>query len=259
VERLFDADPTRRATALTALTDALAQYRSLSGSLTTLNEAKRLRDQGLVFLPAYGPYLEYNPANEKAWQQAVETASALEELLAQPNEGMASAKTLQRLSELTMTLSDNLNVLRQPLKSPWVKGLIDARQLVSGTDSVEMGVLLQLPGLSAPERAVLWNNYRTVADRLHKEAVENEKTTEALSPYDRAAAARKERERALVRAQTSLALIKLFKAKDLERVDAEMARVKATPTEEGAWLALSRALREAWKQHEADRVRDDKN
>jgi hypothetical protein len=105
----------------------------------------------------------------------------------------------------------------------------------------------------------LWNNYRTVAGRLHAETVAHEKTADPLSTEDPVVAARKERERALARAQASLTLLKLEKATDVNKVEAELQKVIRSPTEEAAWLSLARALRQAWQQYDIDRAKSEKN
>jgi hypothetical protein len=162
----------------------------------------------------------------------------------------------RQMGALVTTLSNNLRKLRQPLGSAWVKQAIDERERVNGADAVQIRALLQLPGLTAPQRLTLWNNYRSVAGRLHAEAVAREKSADALPPFDSVKAVRDERARALVRAQASLILLQLAKAADADKVSADLEKVKRAPTDEAAWLSLGRALRLAWKQYELARARD---
>jgi hypothetical protein len=253
---LFDADPARRAAAPPALAEALDKFQSLGRSLDTLNEAQRLRDESLVFLPAYPPYLEFDAANDKVWEEAVRTTRELDDLLAKPADGPLPPEVQRQMGALVTTLSNNLRKLRQPLDSTWVRQSIGESQPVSGVDAVQMRALLRLPCLTAPQRLTLWNNHRAVAGRLHAEAVAREKSSDALSPFDSVKAVRDERARALVRARASLVLLQLAKAADADKVSAELEKVTHAPTDEAAWLSLGRALRLAWKQYELDRARD---
>jgi hypothetical protein len=257
-ELLFNPDARKRAEAPKTITEALRRYGSLRNKLGTLNDAQRLRDEGLVFLPAYVPYLEFDDANEKEWAEAVRTTRALEDVLSRPAGG-ATPDTLGRLDELVTTLRNNLSKLRRPLDSVWVKKPFDQSLHVSGTDAQLISVLLQLPGWSAPDRLTLWNNYRTVADRLNREALAPERSAEQPPSSNRAEEVRAEQKRALLRARASLALLQLAKAADLDKVEAELQKVTAAPTDKAAWLSLARVLRQAWKQNDIDRARSEKN
>jgi hypothetical protein len=257
---LFDTNAAKRATALTVIQEALAQFRTLGNDLDTLNDAQRLRDEALVFLPTDPVYLEFEPANEKVWEDAARTTRELDDLLGQTIDDAALSEALGHVRELALSnLSISLSKLREPLRSPLVQKVIDESQPASAADAVKMSVLLQLSAPSAAERTTLWNNYRALAGRLHAETVATEQSVNPLPTEDAVVAVRKERERALLRARASLTLLKLAKAADADKVEAQLQKVQRAPTEEAAWQSLARALRQAWKQHDIDRAKSEKN
>jgi hypothetical protein len=258
-ELLFNPDPAKLAAAPKAIAEARDQLRTLAESLTALNEAQRVRDEGLVFLPACLAYLEFDAANDKLWEDAARTTRELDDLLAQPAPGMVPPETLRRVRELVTNLSISLSKLRQPLQSPFVQKPIDESQAVTPADAVKMSVLLQLPGHSATERLTLWNNYRIVAGRLHADTIAHEKSAESLSAEDPVKAARDEHQRALARAHASLTLLKLVKATDASKVEAELQKVTRAPAEEASWLSLARALRQAWRQYDIDQGKSERH
>jgi hypothetical protein len=260
-ELLFDPDPAKRAAAPPKLAEANALFQTLGKTLSDLNEAQRLRDEALVFLPGYAAYLESNASNDKEWEKAVRATRALDDLLARPAEGTMPPEMQGRLRDLGMTLSNNLKTLREPPDSGWFKQAIDESRPVATADAVKMSALLRLPGLTAPARLTLWNNYRAAAGRLHAEALKRENASEPLAPYEEAGPARDERQRAVLRARASLTLLELARAADADRDQVKQALDKATRpgADDAALLALGRALRQAWKRHDADRAKNDTN
>ncbi len=251
----FDPDAAKRAAAAPAVAAALEKYQALAATLRILNNALRQRDEALAFLPAYPAYMEYADSNEKVWSDAVDAVRKLDGLLAKP-----TAEALPEVDERARTLSDSLRKLRQPLETAGVQKPIDASRPVSAADAMEMSALLRLPGPSEVGRLALWNNYRSVAGRLHAEAVAREQSSDGLpSPDEGVVLVRQERQRALMRARASLTLLQLSGAQDAEQVERELQKVTRTPTDEAAWWSLGRALSRAWKQYDADRARSDKN
>jgi hypothetical protein len=253
----FDSDPAKRADAPKAVAAALTKYVTLAQRLDQLNDAQRQCDEALVFLPAYVAYLDFDDSNLKVWIAAVQTTRKLDGLLGKP-----ALESLREFGELTATLRDSLRKLRQPLDVAAAQASIDASKRATGADALEMSVLLRLPGPGEAGRLRLWTNYRTVAARLHAEAMERQQHLEAAPPFsekDAQEAVQKEQTRALTRARASLTLLRLAGSPAADKVEAELEKVTRTPKEEAAWLSLGRALSRAWKQYDADRARIDKN
>ncbi len=263
-ELFFNAPPAKRGDALKALDDAAGRYRELHERLTVLNDGRRLRDEGLVFLSGYASYLEVDDANAKVWEEAVGATRELDDLLGRPAEGgSVPPATLLRLNELVTVLRNNLKKLRQSPDATWVTRPIDPSKPVGGADLMKMSALLQLPSWTLPERLTLWANYRAAGARVAQGLSDDGKSSVALVSNEGAVS--RERERALVRARTSTALLKLARSAEAGQVEAELQKLQRAragtdrAAEEAAWQSLGRALRQAWKQADADRSRSGAN
>jgi hypothetical protein len=102
----------------------------------------------------------------------------------------------------------------------------------------------------------LWKAYRSVAGSLQEEA-----SAKAGNPDpprfepDRALA--RERERALLRARISLALLRLSGGAGSEKVEAALREAERSPADNRVWQSLRSELRLAWQRHEAELLRRD--
>ena len=165
---LFDMDKTARDRATAALRRPGA-YRRINRDLQTIQEGQRSRDEALVLLPAYAPYLEVDPSNDEAWEKAVATARSLRDALSVPVEGAEGAARLRRVSEFTDALRhdpDGRQRLRHPLEPEALQRLINRRRQADLADEKIMRGLLQTPWPAVGERIRLWSAWRDLGAAL---------------------------------------------------------------------------------------------
>jgi hypothetical protein len=100
----------------------------------------------------------------------------------------------------------------------------------------------------------LWKAYRSVAGSLQEEAL-----AKAGNPdpprFEPDKALARERDRALLRARVSLALLRLSGGAGSEKVEAAVREAERSPAENRAWQSLRRELRLAWQRHEGELLR----
>jgi len=243
------------AKAKAVLAEVLREYQALTQQLETIHKAQYSRDEAVVLLPTYPPLLESDPDGQRAWFEAVQTTQGLKELLIMPKdpaEGLT--ERLGKLGDLTESLRNSLIKLRVPMDPATLKRLMSESNRPNPTDWMEMNALLQVPWLAAKDRAALWAAWRGLSGRLQKEGQEAEgadaaqRTRLALPAFDASQAERQERERALLRARASLALLRLGGATELEKVEeavSKAAQPQASPT---ALPLLGRDLLAAWRR-----------
>ena len=103
------------------------------------------------------------------------------------------------------------------------------------------GPSCRLPALAAADRLALWASWRELAGRLNN--VESGKESEDLRQPDAEMAKREERDRALLRARLSVALLKLQGAGDVTKSEAALGQATHDPADDTALLTLGRELR----------------
>jgi hypothetical protein len=244
-EKLLFGPAAGRGKAAEPLAAALREFRGLNESLQALQQAEKARDDALDLLPGYAPYLEHEPKREATWQKALEMTLSLRDTLARPTD-KAPPEVFRRLSEEAASLRDNLNNLRQPVETDRVGRLIGQSPKGGGADAREMSGLLRLPALAASDRSKLYSAWRDLTGRL----AETE-PPDAPPPFDRGRALREERERGLLRARASLALLRLAGAEDTVRVEAALKKAAESPADAAAWQGLRQELRKGWQRRQS--------
>jgi hypothetical protein len=100
----------------------------------------------------------------------------------------------------------------------------------------------------------LWKAYRSVAGSLQEEA-----SAQAGNPdpprFEPDKALARERDRALLRARVSLALLRLSGGAGSEKVETALRQAERLPADNQVWKSLRSELRLAWQRHEADLLR----
>src|SRR5262249_10350112 len=139
----------------TLLADCAADVRVLLKQLQALRDAYQVHAQAKLFLPAYAPYLEKDPADLVPWNEAIDATLALQAVLAQP-----PSKADERLDEpvrtmtrLTEDLRGNLEKLRRPLAPDRLKRFVNDVERTGPDGLLQMQALLEVPWLKAAERA----------------------------------------------------------------------------------------------------------
>jgi hypothetical protein len=243
-----------------AIAAALRAFQTLNQELEVVQAAQRARDEGFVLLPSYATYLETatDPALEKAWQDGVQAALALQEILAQPVK--PDTVLLGKMGDLTEAWRTALKKLRQPMDPARLKRIMNQTNKPAPADWWEMSALLALPWPTTKERAALSPAWRGLGARLQKESLDS-----GLPSLESDRAQRLERERGLLRARCSVALLKLAQAADDANTsdpDRKMRREKLAKVEEAltkathdpaALSALAGQLQQAWQPFRAGR------
>jgi hypothetical protein len=241
------------------LATALGSLQAINQQLEVIQAAQRSRDEAMVLLPGYLPYLEFDSNLELPWQQAMKTALELHEVLTPPAKPDAVlTERIGKMGELTGTWQTLLKRLRQPLEPSRLKQKMDQTNRPVPDDWWEMNALLGLPWLSARERAALWPAWRGLASRLQKETLAS-----GLPSFDSDTAQRMERNRALLRARGSFTLLQMAqalsddgtlteeekkgRAENLAKVSAILGRTESHAGEKLGPLELQ--LRQAWSPY----------
>ncbi len=206
---LFAADPLSRRRAAELLRGALKAYQKINHDLEAIKDAQRCCAEMLVQLPSYVRYLEVDAAAEKAWENAVATASELRRVLAEPLPPPGSARSVQirKMRELTEALRndpDNLNSLRRPLGREQFEKLIGRSEVGDFADAKVMTALLETPWPRAEQRAALWKARYGLLERLGLRRAPTH-----VPAWDQGQALQAERDRAKRRAHRSQELLKL--------------------------------------------------
>jgi hypothetical protein len=252
---LFSANPADRARAGKPAEDAFQAFDDLYARLELLQKAQRTRDEALVFLPGYPPCLEQYPDKMAAWSAAVQNAGDLQEMLSKTPKPEQVDDMLKEVRKTESTLRTGLENLSAPLNEAAAPGRFNDRRAFREADAREMRALLRLSALTASQRKTIWTQAREGAGKLNAKFAQSAANAETLQPPNEPRAVREERDRALMRARVSLALLRLDGAADVKNVDDACKDVEAAPQEEAKWEALRRQLRQAWKQHDAGAAR----
>jgi hypothetical protein len=238
-------------TGTTPLSEACRDYRVIQDRLRIVQKALLLRDDALALLPAYVPYLERQPGQEKDWQAAIRTTIDLRQRLSEsPRPGdLPPPARFGEMERLANTLEDLLRKLGKPFTSAEVDRLI--KKVAGGDSSVwqEMDARLACAWLNGPQRKKLWTASQNLSRELHGEVLAGVAREARVPPaYDREKADSQELERGLLRARCSLALLKLASATDLNEVVGALDRAQQEPSDPAAWKALRERLRQTWRR-----------
>lgn len=265
---LFSAEPASWDKAAKSLGDTAKAYEDILARLVIVHGTQVSRDQALVLLPAFVPYLiEGSEGRElaKTWEDAVKTSIALQYLLTLPED--PSSALSDKLGEME-NRRDEWQAVRKKLEAPLAparrKGIMDQSKRPAPADWWEMDALLELPWLPAKDRAELGTAWRALGGRLQAEKADG-----ALPSLDPATAQRQERDRGLLRARTSITLLRLTyaatplkgkagsvggaddgkeakaRAESLKNLEKALSDAEANPGV-ASWGTLERQLRTAW-------------
>jgi hypothetical protein len=213
---LFSRQASERRRAGEPLRTSLSTYQAVNHDLQAVEAALRCRDEMLVRLPSYLPYLEIDDEPEQAWESAAATAEKLRQVLAGP--ASSPADSIRRMTELTSALRhdpNSLNRLRRPLDAEAFDKLIGRSQAGTPADGKIMMALLETPWPRAGQRAKLWTARRELAAALEHQRL----PTFAPAQWDEAQAVAAERRRGLRRGRRALALLRLEGATSLDQVE----------------------------------------
>lgn len=247
---------------------AADRYQKILLLTDKVQQAKRLRDEALAFLPAIAPVLDHAPEWEKGWFHVVEAASDLQDALAPPvPEAAASAEQIQQIVENVWQKSEALRAilddLRLPVQPEYLSHLREQAVRAAGPTLVrQMNAILNTPVLSTDQRAALWKARQEAARRRDAQTLRLDRdddrlgrvTPEPESGVGPQQVMAEEYRRALDRGRRSLALLRLGGLQervrsltlaaltDLERALASKQKVEA------ACGKLGEALRSAWSE-----------
>jgi hypothetical protein len=243
---LFAGDPVSRRRAADSLRDALKAYQALNRDLDAIEKAQRSSEEMRVQLASYLPYLDVDAATGSAWQNAVTTANKLRQVLAEPEvrPGDARDAKIHQLMELTAALRndpDNLNRLRRPLDRQHFDQLISRRQVGDAADGKIMTALLETPWPQAEQRVKLWSARHELFGVLQERRGEARGAATEESP-----SLEGERRRGLLRAQRSLAVLRLLGSDKVEKVEKALAHAEAMPADARRLRTVAESLRQAW-------------
>jgi hypothetical protein len=238
-ELLFSQAPDARGRAREPLQAAGKAFQAIDRDLRTVEQAQRCRDEMLVRLPGWLPYLEFDDGLEPAWEQAVATTRRLRTLLAGAAEkGAARDEQVLQMTQLTDALRRGPNSLN-------FRKLVGRRQTGDPADFPRLTALLETPWPTAAERAELWTTRQELSKQLQQ------KRPGTPPAWDEGRAIAVERRRGLRRARWSVELLELQGAGDLQKVKAALARATETPSDTGRLELLAGELRQAWARQAA--------
>src|SRR5262249_28911250 len=155
------------------LEDCRAEVRVLLKQLQVLRDSYRTAANAQLFLPAYAPYLERDPADEAAWTEAVDTTIALQAVLTQPPDKAPGRldEAVKRINRLSEDVQGNLDRLRRPLAADNLKRLLDEGRRADPETGRQLRSLLEIPWPGAQERARVWVAAHKLAGRLSFETM----------------------------------------------------------------------------------------
>jgi hypothetical protein len=245
---------------------ALDQFALIRYHQQMLEDGRRTWDEGVSLLPAYARYLEHAPDQEAVWWESVESGARLGELLVPPPADAAAtaeaqARTTREVADLTGTLSRGLQTLQRPWQEEALKRL---RELTSDgrRGDPKLGALLATPLPSAAERAEIWTAEQSLARRLLDRVLEldHEESARARSPrrpprWDAREAEQMEKKRAVMRARIAIHLLRLAGGAGAADLQAKLGQAGEAQLSDPVWQELSSALRRAWTQGLAEKLR----
>ncbi|HTU21203.1 MAG TPA: hypothetical protein VMG10_24330 [Gemmataceae bacterium] len=235
---LFSRQASERRLAAVPVRAALQTYQAVNRDLRAVEQAQRCRDEMLVRLPSFVPYLEIDDEPEQAWKNAAATAEKLRRELDGPPSSAADA--IRQMTQLTSALRNDpnsLNRLRRPLESESFDKLIGRSQAGSAADGKIMTALLETPWPRADQRVKLWMARRQLAAALEQK----QPPTTDLPLWDERQAVTAEQRRGLQRGRRALELLRLEGAVSLEQVE----KALESPDDRNRIRLLSDALRRA--------------
>jgi hypothetical protein len=239
---LFSSEASARRRAADPLRRALQAYQAVLRDLQVVEQALRYRDEMVVRLPGFLPYLEIDDEPEPAWDNAMATLVTLRQVLATP--WPSPGDSIRRLSELVSVLRNdpnNLQRLRRPFDPEPLEKLIGRSQAGNTADGQMMTALLATPWPRADQRARLqtaWHELMTALDRNPMRAT--------LPPWEEGKAIAAQRRRALRRARRSVALLRLEGGHSLAGVEKSLQSASESPDDLGRIRVLEQELRRAW-------------
>jgi hypothetical protein len=222
-----------------------------------VSKGRAQRDDALLLLPGYVPYLEQAPGLLSTWTAAVQAAQELGELLAGDTEpDPRLPRKIDGIQEKTDALKDLLTQLRQPFAAEQLSGLVRRSKLPRPDPEVlfEIDALLATPLPAADQRFALWQAGYDLRQRLHQQTVrldhdedEAQQKTEASEIPAPATAVLSELQRADRRAAAALALLEVagLPTKQLETLH-ELQEKARKQREVVPWCVLGEAIAAAW-------------
>jgi hypothetical protein len=229
--------------------DILKAHQAINTDLEALQQAQRWRDEMLVQLPSYVPYLEVDAATEPAWANAVATAGELRQVLA-ARPGAAGDVQIRRMMALTAALRNdpnNLKRLRRSLDRQQFDQLMGRSRGGDDADVKIMTALLATPWPRAEQRSKLWSARHELLAALHGRRGES-----SVSSWDEARAITAQHHAGMQRARHSVKLLQLEGADQMKKVEETLAQATEIPTDKVRLRVVSEELRRAWVRQ--DRV-----
>ena len=238
-------------------------------SLDAVRRARLTLDRARALLPAYIPYLEWEGAPEKDWEQAAAIARDLADRLDAPEPADASG-ALRRNDELARSADDlesYLDRLMLPFEAARLAELRDRLHRPYARPAVlaEAEAVLATPLAAPDERGPLWEATRALARRLDEEAARMDQTDDlrlhaaAQPPAPAPTDSSSPHSLVLRRARISLALLRLGGAAGLEPVQQALAHAEESAGDPATFgpavEALADELRRAWADADS-RVHD---
>jgi hypothetical protein len=235
--------PVCRRRAAESWRDTLKAYQAANTEAESLKQSLACRDEMLVQLASYVPYLEVDAATEPAWENAVTTAAELRRLLDTPP-GAARDAQIRKMMALTATLRNdpnNRNRLRRPLDRQHFDRLMARSQTGDDADVKVVTALLATPWPRAEERSKLWSARQELLASAHGKRAES-----SVSSWDESRAISAQYQRGLLRARRALKLLQLEGANPLEKIEKALAQAAEVPTDTARMRVLGKELQQAW-------------
>jgi hypothetical protein len=273
---LFQGDPSVLGQAEEKLQEAEHGLSACHLALDELQEARRLIEQGMEFLPADAAYLALQPGtddgDENAWQEAVRACRELFEMLA-PADLPINADVKRTADPLVLhqeALRRNTSILRdrlQRLGVPFTESNAISLQTLSDKPDaspatlLKMDALLTTPLLTCKQRTNVWKAARTLSRQLQARMETADADTEhpplpvpAYDDNERSRLYSLERARGARRTRLLLGLMRLG-GMDKPDLEEEAARLELNANDT-AWDSLGNKLRDVWSREIPDRIQD---
>lgn len=243
--QLATGESTERADGVRNLEAALAKYRNVEESASTLDKALTRVDDALILLPAVAPALANRPADsadERLWNATHAPALKLQPLLKLPEKPGLPA--LADISTASDTLSFQLSELRGKFQTA------QAERLASRGNIAEIRLAIQSPTWESAIRTKLYNAARDQSVALIPDALTKASKLQPgaplpnLSPTPTASPA--------WRARLAIDLLKMDGATDTKSLEALLDQAKTQPSHE-VWEKLGVEIRKAWATELSDR------
>ncbi len=231
---LFSPGYAAPATAQEYFKKAFALDREIQNSEATLRRAYRLHDEAYALLPGFLPYLmvkaEIGTAEVADWKAAVQATLDLEASLNRGQLGGASGNLVQGLIPKNYdSLNEALDRLKRSFSSERLKEPLDrARRQDAGPLALaDLNALLEVPWIPAKERADIYATARKLSARLLKDSLNQKTRPTPLTAAEEDDQGKREQQRALVRAECALQLLRLGGYSGAESLETEKNRVTA--------------------------------